>query len=103
MRNILIWIKRHYTAIGCLMVALSGVAFAIIYKVNQSRPPGEISVGESGVRILMSAAPVGVWIVLAVVLGAGGIALAGYSTIRKRDDKDALDRQFKDMIEKRKR
>ena len=100
MRNVLIWLKRHMIAIGCMMIALSGIAFAIIYKVNQNQPPGTITAGKSGVSIVLQSAPIGVWVVLAIALGAGGICIAGYSILRHRDDKDALDKQFKKMVRK---
>ena len=101
MRNVLIWFKRHLLAIGCIMIVLSGIAFALIYKINQNQPPGKITVNKNGVEIVLQSAPIGIWIVIAIVLGAGGIWLIGYTLLRRRDEKNTLDEQFKDMMKRK--
>lgn len=101
MRNLLAWIKRHLTAFGCVFMALSACGFAIIYKVNQSRPPGEVSVTESSVYIALQSAPVGVWIVLSICIGSAGIILVGYSMLKRRDAKDALDKGFEKLLKRK--
>jgi len=81
-------IQRHLLAIGIVLIALSVCLFCII-GYNNYAPT--ISVSAEGVIISLSSTRIGVLAFLAVILGACGIGIGGYSIIRRKADRRELD------------
>lgn len=82
-------IKRHYLAIGIILVIASICVFCIIGYTNTAPT---VSATADGVKIVLSSTRLGVLAFLAVFLGAGGIGLGGYSIKRKKADREELDK-----------
>jgi hypothetical protein len=83
---------KKILASGIIAIIVSAAAFVGAYK---SHHPPTLAINDGEILIYLSHG-VGVWMVLAVVLGAAGIVLTGYYIMRHREDEKRLD----DMLSK---